>query len=208
MNEWWQHVHFGANDSFNESSHYYFNEDIRRGRAVWSEISTFRKPCLPLHQSLLLCDKPISQITELRHRHFTKLQTLHWSKDKYSLSKWHSSLSLHAVRHKSPLRIVSFCLRLLSFSLSFLPRKNGAFFTLFWHFISSTCIFWQSIDVLCGPVMHRGRLTVMGVFMLSMVFACCSPHHREFGSQSARWGQRQWIDSLMKYIDHQSQRNY
>lgn len=48
---------------------------------------------------LLLCDKPISQITELRHRHLTKLQTLHCSKDKYSLSKWHSSLSLHAVRH-------------------------------------------------------------------------------------------------------------
>lgn len=55
VNEWWQHVHFGANDSFNESSHYYFSEDIRRGRAIWSEISTFRKPCLPLHHSLCFC---------------------------------------------------------------------------------------------------------------------------------------------------------
>lgn len=87
---------------------------------------------------LLLCDKPISQITELRHKHLTELQTRHWSKDKCSLSKWHSSLSLHAVRHS--LLSVS-CLSVSVYFLSLFPRKNGTFFNLFWHLISSTCIF-------------------------------------------------------------------
>lgn len=149
--------------------------------------------------ALLLCDKPVSQITELRQRHFTKRSTLHWSKDKYSLSKWHSSLSLHVVRH-SLLSVL--CLSVSVYLLSLFSSSLEIIFTLFWHLISSTCVLWQSIGSSCGPLPG----TVMGVFMLSMAFACCAPSHRDF--RSVCWGQSLWSHSLMKYIDHQIQCNY